>query len=215
MTDADDHLADPVDAVLLIDLQEGYFAGSPDLRELRPGLVEGVDALVRRAADAGALVVEVRTVHEADRSTWALNMLEDDAPFLLRDTDEPVPLREVVALRELLGPRLEERGGRWEVVEKTRDDAFLGTELLDLLRGAGAEGLAVAGISTESCVAATATTAYAHDLRVVVAREAVGSDSDERHAEVLRHLERLYRQPVLGVDAIRLRSADGPGSATD
>ena len=58
---------------------------------------------------------------------------------------------------------------------KTRDSAFFRTELEDLLASRGIESIALAGVSTESCIATTAADAYARDLRVVLVDEAVAS----------------------------------------
>lgn len=175
----------------MIDMQQGYFS-APELEKQRPALVDACSRLVRAALDAGALVVEVVTVHEHDRSTWARNMLEDDKPFLLRGSDEAARL-----------PGLPEVGPPHGVVlEKTRDSAFHRTELVDLLRERGVDRLLLCGISTESCIAATALDAYAHDFETVLVIDAIASPSPDTHVRALDHLGSSYHQPGVGVDDV-------------
>lgn len=182
-------MADPTTALLVIDLQEGYFS-APELAAIRDHVVAGSVAAVTAARAAGALVVEVRTVHSEDPGTWALNMREDECPFMIRGTDDVRPVGELDVVR----PREPDEG--WVVVEKTRDSAFHGTDLLELLRSRAVDRVALVGISTESCIAATASDAYAHDLRVVLVDGAVLTPDAERHRTSLGHLADLYRQPA-------------------
>lgn len=198
-------MADTTTALLVIDLQEGYFS-APELAAIRDRVVAGSLAAVTAARAAGALVVEVRTVHSEDPTTWALNMREDECPFMIRGTDDVHPVGELATVRPA------DPDGDWVVVEKTRDSAFHGTDLLDLLRSRGVEHVALVGISTESCVAATAADAYAHDLRVVLVEDAVLTPDADRHCTSLEHLEDLYRQPALPLSAITFgtpRGGDG------
>ncbi|HEY1135523.1 MAG TPA: isochorismatase family cysteine hydrolase, partial [Nocardioides sp.] len=142
-------------------------------------------------------VVEVRTEHRTDPSTWALNMREDDCPVMIVGTDDVRPVAELDAVRPVDDPT-------WRVLRKTRDSAFVGTGLADLLHRSGVERIALAGISTESCVATTAIDAYAHDLRVVLVADAVLTPDPGRHRAVLEHLAELYRQPAVTLDDLAL-----------
>lgn len=173
----------PVQALLLVDLQEDFFS-DPELQRCRADVVDACNALVERARAAGALVVVVRTVHAKDRSTWTLSMLEDDQGMTL----EGEPGTEVIA--ELATDDAVE-------IVKSRDSAFFDTELDSVLRSHGVTAFALAGVSTESCIAATATDAYAHDYRVVLADRATASVDADMHEHLLRLLSWQYRQPVL------------------
>ena len=136
-------------------------------------------------ARAGRLpVIQVRTEHARDRSTWTLNMLADDQGFAFPGTEEA---------RFLDGL---DTDGAVEVV-KTRDDAFHGTELRDILQRLGVDRLLICGVSTHSCVAQTATTAFAHNLRAAVARDAVASEDPELSEALLTFLHEEMRQPLL------------------
>ncbi len=175
-------------ALLLIDLQNDYFADD-ELERCRDDLLAACNHLIRTARDAGAPVVEVQTVHTHDKSTWALNMLEDDQGMALAGTTG------AARLDGLLEPD--------HVVVKTRDSAFHGTDLERWLRERDVDRLVLTGVSTESCIAATATDAYAHDLRVVLVEDATASVERPLHDRTLEGLHQQYRQDVVSAADVR------------
>jgi nicotinamidase-related amidase len=175
-------------ALLVIDLQNDYF-NDEELARCRADLLDRSNGLVRAAREAGALVVEVQTVHARDKSTWALNMLEDDQGMAIEGSDG------ARRLDGLLAPDL--------CIVKTRDSAFHDTPLEDRLRERGVDRLVLAGVSTESCIAATATDAYARDLRVVLVEDATASVEWRLHDETLARLQRQYRQDVVSARDVR------------
>jgi nicotinamidase-related amidase len=169
-------------ALILIDLQHDYFV-DPELARCRDDLLKRSNELVERARATGAPVVEVQTVHARDRSTWTLNMLEDDQALALEGTDGAARLD---GLRE---PD--------HVVLKTRDSAFFGTDLDLWLADRDVDRLVLAGVSTESCIAASATDAYARDLHVVLVEDATASIDSQLHDQTLERLHEQYRQDVV------------------
>lgn len=173
-------------ALLLIDLQEDFLTPDP-LAEQRDDLVRAVRRWVAWARETEVPVVEIRTVLPRDKTTWALNMREDDQPVVLEGTDGAERLRELD-----LDPDLS--------IEKRRDDAFHGTDLLDRLHALDVDELVIAGIVTEACIAMTAASAYAHDLKVSIADGAVTSYDQQRHTAALRWLEEQYRQVAVTPD---------------
>jgi nicotinamidase-related amidase len=179
-------------ALVIIDLQHDYFADD-ELARCRDDLVAACNRLVRAAREAGVPVVEVQTVHARDRSTWALNMLDDDQGMAIEGT------RGAERLDELLEPD--------HLVTKTRDSAFHGTDLDGWLRERSVARLVLAGVSTESCIAATATDAYAHDLRVVLVEDATASVEKRLHDQTLERLHAQYRQEVVAADRVFTRGA--------
>jgi nicotinamidase-related amidase len=175
-------------ALVLVDLQNDYFADD-ELARCRDDVLEACNLLVRAARDAGAPVVEVQTVHAHDRSTWALNMLDDGQGMALEGTEG------ARRLDGLLKPDV--------CIVKTRDSAFHETELGGWLRERDVDRLVLAGVSTESCIAATATDAYARDLRVVLVADATASVEWRLHDEALERLQKQYRQEVLSARDVR------------
>lgn len=57
--------------------------------------------------------------------------------------------------------------------------------------------MVLCGVSTESCIAATARDAFAHDLPVVLVSDATASVSWEEHDHTLAMLQQQHRQQVL------------------
>lgn len=169
-------------ALVLIDLQED-FLGAPGIREQRDDMVAAVQDWIAWAGKAGAPVVEVRTVLPLDKETWALNMRDDEQPVVLEGTPGSWLVHELE-----LEPDVELR--------KRRDDAFHGTDLAERLAELRVTQVVLAGVSTEACIAVTAASAYAHDLRVVVARDAVTSGNRKAHDAALKWLEEQYRVPA-------------------
>ena len=176
-------------AVLVIDMQNAFFE-DPGLRARQEALVRSCNSVVTAALEGGGKVLLVKTEHERDRSTWTLNMLEDDQGFIFRGTAQAdfVP--------GLLRADLPE-------LAKTRDSAFFGTDLPLRLRNWDTDTIVLAGVSTHNCVAQTGADAYGHNIRVIYASEATGSEDPDSAEAMQTILCREYRQQVLTVTEIR------------
>jgi nicotinamidase-related amidase len=175
-------------ALVLVDLQNDWFADD-ELARCRDDLLDQANRLVDRARRAGAPVVEVRTVHAEDRSTWALNMLADGEGVAIEGTPGADRLDGLLPIDD--------------VVLKTRDSAFHDTDLAQRLRALGVDEIVLAGVSTESCIAATAEDGYANDFRVVLVEDATASVEPELHEATLDRLAKQYRQDVVSTDDVR------------
>ncbi|GAB2738125.1 cysteine hydrolase family protein [Sinomonas soli] len=178
-------------ALLIIDMQNSFFE-FPELADQRERLVSACNELIGAARASGTPALVVRTQHERDQSTWTLSMLDDGQGFAFRGTEQAESLAEldIEGLPELV---------------KRRDSAFVGTDLLQRLRTWGTERLLLAGVSTHLCLAQTAADAYALNLRVAFAAEAMGADDAEQADAMLTILLEQYRQERLGrEDALAL-----------
>lgn len=143
----DDHgMVEPVQALLIIDIQVGGVAGDsavPDAERL----VERAGHLLDEARASGALIVHVQndgrpgTPDEPDTPGWELHL--------------PV-----------------KPGDREVVIRKQKDDSFAGTPLTELLADHAVRSLAICGLMSEMCVSATARTALARGFRVVLPHDA-------------------------------------------
>ncbi|MCK7625529.1 isochorismatase family protein [Streptomyces sp. RS10V-4] len=140
---------DPVHALVLVDLQSAFVSGAGAV-PAADRILDRARSLLARARAAGALVVH----------------LQNDGPP--GAADEPGTPGWRLHLPAAPGP-LE------RVVRKTEDDGFDGTPLGGLLDGAGATALAVCGVLSEMCVAATARAALARGHRVVLPHDAHGT----------------------------------------
>jgi nicotinamidase-related amidase len=169
-------------ALLIIDMQNDFFADD-ELERCREDLTKACNELIDRARDAGVPVLELQTVHKRDKSTWALNMLEDDQGMSLEGSD---------GVQRVEGLQTGD-----VVMAKTRDSAFFGTDLEQRLEDAGIERLVLCGVSTESCIAATATDAYARNLRVTLVEDGTASIEWAQHDDTLARLKEQYRQDVV------------------
>ena len=173
-------------ALLVIDMQNSYF-DFPELEEQREAVTAKVNELIRAARQGGRPILLIRTQHEQDRSTWTVNMQDDDQGFAYPGTEQA----EYVA-------GLDTDGGVGLV--KTRDSAFFDTDLAARLRNLGVERLVLCGISTHSCVAQTAIDAFAHNFRAAVARDAVASENPDLSQALLAFLLDEMRQEILDQD---------------
>lgn len=175
-------------AVVIIDMQNAFFSAGP-LQQLHERLVSRCNALHAWATARDIPVFRVRTEHRRDRSTWTLNMLEDDMGFLLAGDSDAASLSGL------------ETEATIEVV-KTRDSAFHQTALAGLLADRDVGVLVLAGVSSHTCVAATAADAYAHNLHVIFAEDAIASHRKELHEPALATLCDEYRLERRSVDDI-------------
>jgi nicotinamidase-related amidase len=170
-------------ALVVIDMQAAYFRNEALARE-QDVLVKRANELIRAATEQGTSIYNVVTEHARDRSTWTLNMLDDGQGYLLAGGDDTKPVP---------GLNLETA----HTVVKTRDSAFFETNLAELLHSNQVEKLVLLGVSTHGCVLQTAADAYAHNFRVVLARDAIATHDPTYHHAVLELLQQEYRQKCL------------------
>ncbi len=175
-------------AVLVIDMQNAFFE-EPVLRRRRDEVVAACNSLTSAAREAGAKVLLIGTEHERDKSTWSLNMLDDDQGFIFRGSEQAEFVPGLVTTDH---PKM----------AKTRDSAFMGTDLGMRLRNWEVDTVILAGVSAHNCIAQTAADAFAHNIRVIYAADAMATENPEAAEGVLRVLVREYRQRVLPLDEI-------------
>lgn len=182
-------------ALLVIDMQNAFFE-APELAAQQERVVNSCNRLLEGFAASGHKALLVGTEHERDKSTWTLSMLDDDQGFIFRGSRqaEAVPGLATGGLPQL---------------SKTRDSAFVGTDLLSRLRNWGADEVVLAGVSTHNCIAQTAADAFAHNVRVTYAEDAMASEDDQDASDMLRILSTTYRQPVQSSDEILARLSGG------
>lgn len=136
-----------VDALVVVDVQRAFVTGG-DAVPGADGIVAEVDVLLAGARAAAATVVHLRN----DGPAGAPDEPGTAGWSLLRD---PAPGEHVVA--------------------KSVDDGFDGTDLERLLRAAGVRRLAICGVLSEMCVAATARAALGRSFGVVLPHRAHGT----------------------------------------
>lgn len=169
-------------ALLVIDMQNAYFE-DPALAAQQKEVVQACNELTEAFTSAGRHALLIRTEHERDKSTWSLNMLDDDQGFIFRGSEqaELVPALKADGLPQLV---------------KTRDSAFVGTDLVSRLRNWDVDEVVLAGVSTHNCVAQTGADAFAQNIRVTYAQDATASENAHAAEAVLGIFATEYRQRI-------------------
>ena len=169
-------------ALLVIDMQNAYF-NNDALEQQRSALVLSCNDLIAQAIKQNIPVINIVTEHKRDKSTWTLNMLDDGEGYLFEGDNETA----VDDVLELVGAT---------TIVKTRDSAFYGTDLYTLLDEKDIESVILAGVSTHSCIMQTAADAYAHNLRVILAHDAIASHDPDFEEMTYGLLAQEYRQKI-------------------
>ncbi len=175
-------------ALLVIDVQN--YGSSLDGPTAQSGVdishkrvaIPFMQQLLRAARRSGMLVVFTKIVESAEslHPAWlhrvhgiaVIGSSKGQAEALRRTALEGTPEADVV-------PELTPQRGEIEIA-KYRSSAFLKTGLDEALRARSIRSVVIAGVSTESCVLATAIDAQGHDYYTIVVRDAVGSLKPER-----------------------------------
>jgi len=172
--------------LVLIDYQRTYTSGPMELDGWHPALERAADLLARARA-AGSTVIHV--VH-------------DDGPGSLYDANG-----ETGRIHELVAPVEGER-----VVVKHAPNAFVGTELGELVDAAGRADLVIAGFMTHMCVTFTAEGAFLRGDRATVVADACATralpsladavPAAELHRAALATIGDLYAVVVASADEL-------------
>jgi nicotinamidase-related amidase len=152
-----------------------------------PGLAmaERLAPLLARARHAGVPVIYANDNFGKWRSDFRV--------LLEHCIDDDVRGREIATL---LRPRADDY-----FVLKPKHSAFFATTLDTLLTYLKARTLVLAGLTTDSCILATAIDADMRDFELVVAKDCVAALSPERNRRALEHLvETLDVRTVNGAD---------------
>jgi nicotinamidase-related amidase len=144
----------PRRALVLVDVQQEYFAGPLEIRHPAPAdSVREVARAIDAATEAGIPVVVVQ--HTAG----------EGAPVFDPTTD---------AFR--LHPEVESRRtDAWKAVTKSKGSVFAGTDLVDWLRAEGLDTITLVGYMTNNCIIASAVEAEGLDIAAEVLSDATGA----------------------------------------
>lgn len=140
-------------------------------------LIQNTNRLVAAFRHAGLPVIWVRQEFRSDLS---------DALLEMRDK------RISITIEGTRGAQLH-AGLDWQstdtMIVKKRYSAFFRTELDTILADMGAGELVLCGLNTHACIRMAAIDAYQRDLRVIIARECIGSNNDEHERVSLEYMD--------------------------
>ncbi|GAA2122619.1 isochorismatase family cysteine hydrolase [Nocardioides bigeumensis] len=202
-----DSLSEVVDpahtALLIVDMQKdfldpaGAYARNGDDVALTGAIVPVVVDLVRQAREAGVLVAFTL-------NTTLPDGLSDSPAWVYFKNHARPFLGGEYTLTGTWGHELVDelaaQPGDLQVL-KHRSDAFVGTDLDNLLRANGVQTVVVAGIVTNGCVEATVRHAAFIDYYTVVAGDACASASQRLHDITLEFLS--ARHDVVTADQLK------------
>jgi ureidoacrylate peracid hydrolase len=145
-------------ALLIVDMQNCFVAGSPVSAPLGPELATRLNRLAGACRGSGIAVIWTRHVVRPDGSN--VGLLGEKIPAVARGViNEDAP---TAALHELMDVRSGDI-----VLEKPRFGSFYGTDLEVILRSSGIDTIIVGGINTNVCVDTTAREAAVREFRVL------------------------------------------------
>jgi nicotinamidase-related amidase len=79
-----------------------------------------------------------------------------------------------------------EAGGKEKIIAKNTYDAFMNTDLEDVLKGKGVERVVVVGVMTDCCVDTTGRSAFNRGYETWLVKDATGSANRTQHEAGLR-----------------------------
>lgn len=154
--------------LLIIDMLH-YFA-HPAGRCYLPAteaIVPRIKTLLQAWREQGSMVVYTQHCHEGVHDLGMLGRFFSD--YIEAGTPEA----------EIIEPLAPNHGE--PVLRKTTYDAFMGTDLQEVLRERKMEQVLVTGVLTHICCETTARSAFCRGFEVYVAADATASSSEERH----------------------------------
>jgi nicotinamidase-related amidase len=165
-------------ALIVIDLQNDYFAGGSFPLWNAEAALANVEAAIARANAAKIPVVLVQHVANASKGP---------APFFNQGTSGVE-----------IHPRIRSAAPHAPIVVKQFADAFYGTELESTLHDLGAEELLICGMMTQNCVTHTAISKAAEKYKVTILPECCTTVSEILHRIALGGV--AIRVPLVSAD---------------
>ena len=182
--------------LLLVDvLNTLEFPGAESLLEPALAMAERLAALKSACVDAG-----IPAIYANDNfGRWRSNADRLIETFLEEDVRGSPLIR-----------RLMPDGDDYRVL-KPMHSAFYASPLRLLLERLGVKNLIITGLTTDRCVAFTATDAYMHDYQLFIPGDCCAAEQEDYHRESLAMLERVTKAEVkpstaLDLEALNARS---------
>lgn len=191
-------------AVVVVDAQRLFASPDGPFKNVRSGpLVAAIEELLEAARAKNIPVIHSRYVLRADGA---------DAGLLAANPDLDLSLFSADSEWSAVDDRITVGADDLHSVHN-RPSAFFGTDLDALLRGLGVDRIVLAGLSLNNAVAATARDAFARDIPVLIARQAVDAAPFEDDAAVRAGFRALdqWTAEVADLTAVVDRLPEGSG----
>jgi nicotinamidase-related amidase len=203
-------------ALLVVDVQRSFadpdYLGAYGLDAAASASVvdaiAAISALVDSARALGVPVVWIELGSEPGRVWRSSGWLRGAALDAEMSPDEPC----IVGTPGAEWYGLEPAAGETRVVKRVYS-GFFETGLGETLRSAGVEWVAVTGLTSECCVAATATDAVQLDFPVVIPRDATAAYDVRINENALEQLALNVGQIIDSTELTTLFAASAPASA--
>lgn len=177
------------DALIIIDMQRWMFR-TPERAVQLPVLVSNVNRLASAYSVAGRPIIDVRTYLKADRSNWTRLMQKHDYACMIENTEDVEPVD---------GLEIPESAHR---ISKTRHNAFLKTNLEELLQSLEVSTLVMCGVFMAACIALTASDAEQLNYETVLVKDAIGHTNEHKGEFVFDWLDAMYELTGTTVDDV-------------
>jgi len=202
-------------ALLVVDVQRSFadlaylgdFGLDTAAEDAIAAAIRTTAALVDTARAAGVPVVWIELASDPDRLWGASNWLRGrgfDEPM---DESEPCVIGTPGADWYGLTPATGEPR-----VQKRHYSGFQGTELHALLQSLGVVWVAVAGLTTECCIAATATDAFQLDYPVLIPSDATAAYEVRVHENALEILALTTAHVITSIELTGFLPAPAPAT---
>ncbi len=186
-----DELADRVDpatsALIVVDVQVDFCrspGSGPEQIAAMEQMSVHLERLIDRAHVVGVPVIFIQTIHDRDSDSTAWRTRHGSLePY------EHEPCKPGTPGAEFF--RVAPRDGD-VVVVKHRYDAFVGTDLAEVLGRLGTRSVIMTGVMTDICVETTLRHAMCLDFRVTVVSDCCESVTRDRHATALARIAKSF-----------------------
>lgn len=172
-------------AIILVDFLNDFVTGSLGCDRAK-GIIEKTAQLIEGARAAGIPVIYSNDCH-LKGIDHELKLWGDHAIIGTKGA-------EVV-------PELEPKEGDY-IVNKRRYSGFFQTDMQMLLTELGVDTVIMTGLHTHMCVRHTSADAYSYGYKVVVAKDATTSFTEEDHLYGLDYLKQVYGAEIKDVDSL-------------
>lgn len=168
-------------ALLLVDIQNDFCEGGSLAVPVASDILPVANRLIRRAGNAGQLIIASRDWHPVDHSSFQVRG-GPWPPHCIQDSEG------AAFHPELDLPATAVRVSKGTAFETEAYSAFDGTQLADFLRRHKVQYLTIAGLALDVCVRATVTDALEEGFSVDLVKDGTKAVEADKSEEVFQEL---------------------------